>query len=157
MKLFSKVLVILSLAFILSGCDNSSVKMCVKEPNDKEEFKTESTYIIYYDENDTVVKVTKKDVIETDKNMIDFNIENEKKIIEKYEGIKGVKFTVKKISDTTIQKVLTINYKKLNKDQLKEHQLDSNALYSDKLTLKKFEHYFLDDYTCDNENSDLNN
>ena len=27
------------------------------------EFKTESTYIIYYDENDTVVKVTKKDVI----------------------------------------------------------------------------------------------
>lgn len=141
-----KKILILSLIFILCGCSSKQNLYCVKEETDKNNLTTKYEYSIEYDTY--VTKVKKIDSIELDKALIDFTFNSKKELASRFDNIKGIKVNVKIINDNVIQTVTTINYKKLDKEELEKNNLSTNALYNKKLKLDKFKDYYLKDFDC---------
>ena len=148
------------LCFSLTGCGNSDSKdnkksdqalVCTKTETDEDGYETKSKMTVNY-KNDKVTSVTSEDTMTMAEDAIDMTYEFTSLFVEAFNKIDGMKVSYEKVDSKTLKSSMTIDYTKLNLDDLKEafgEDAIDDTIYSEKdMSLEDFKKDFLDGYEC---------
>lgn len=138
--------------FAVTGCGNNSGSLsCEKVTTDEEGYKTTDTINVTY-ENNKVTKVENINLSEMDPAAVDMTISFANLFTSALNEVNGMNVEYSKENDSTVKYIMTVDYKELDIDALKEafgEDFDEESFYSSKnITIDEFKEKNLTDYTC---------
>lgn len=160
------LLLVILLSITLVGCgdstkDKSDEKLstsqtikCTKEEVDEDGYKTVETMTITTKKN-LVKKVSSVNVMELDPEYIDFTLTFGQAFAEKFNEIEGISMKYEKDTAKTIKLTMSVDYDKINPEQIKtvlgdSYDEEDATIYNSKdLTFEEFKKDNLEGYTCD--------
>lgn len=148
------VTIILFFAIItLAGCGSSTKTMtCTKESNDNG-YKAKDTMVITYN-SEKVLKVETENLEEVEPDLLDYQLQLSNLFVQELSELDGIEIRYEKVSDNQVKMVSTIEYDKINPDQMKEKLgslfgEDNTSLYKSKdISIEDFKEKYLDGFTC---------
>lgn len=159
---------LLFLSLILVGCGdketndskkdsltstNETIK-CTKEEVDEDGYKTVENMIITTKKN-KVKKVSSTSIMEMDPDYISFTLTFGEAFATKFNEIEGMEMKYEKEGEKAIKLTMTVDYDKLNPEQIKTvlgdlYDEEDASLYNSKdLSFEDFKKESLEGYTCD--------
>lgn len=164
-KFLLVILATLVLTLTLTGCGSdatgsgnsifSSKKTvtCTHEEVDAEGYKTTDEMVVTYD-NEKVLNVKSTMVTELDPTYLEFTLAFGQVLAETLNKVEGVSLSYEKAGDNSIKAVTSIDYEKLNPENVKKelgemYDSDDEALYDAKgMSFEDFKKNSLAGYTC---------
>ena len=152
------VIALLICILIVTGCGNGlggskSTLTCTKEEIDEEGLKTSEIMKITYND-ERVLKISVTSIIETGPEYVDMQMSIANAFANELSEVDGISMKYTKTSDKEIKLSYTVDYNKVNKDQLKEklggfYNEDNAGIYGLKsYTIEEFKKDNLEGYTC---------
>ena len=131
--------------------ENTGMITCTKSETDEDNFKTNLTTVVNYKKG-IVTKIEQTSIQEVDESMIELTLLVGNGIAEKLNSVNGVSSSFVKDGNNSIKSVMTIDYEKINVEDLKTalgNSFSEDDFYSSKdLTLEEFKTKNLSGYEC---------
>ena len=151
------------LCFSLTGCgsnDNKENKdnkksdqalVCTKKETDEDGFETTTKMTVKY-KDDKVTAVTSEETMTMSEDIVDMTYQLSSLFVEAFDEIDGIEASYEKVDSKTLKSSMTIDYTKLNLDDIKEafgEEAMEDTFYSEKdMSLEDFKKDYLDGYEC---------
>lgn len=164
MKKFFMCFLIVGVLFISTACgkeeSNDGKKdgkyetlTCTLSETDEAGMKTETSAVVKYNGSDKkVVSIDQTVTTEVNPQIADLTVNLTSAVAEAFNKIDGMSMKVTKENDTTIKSVTSIDYTKINVENMKETLGDmfdeENAMYTKDVTIDSLKDTALKGYTC---------
>ncbi len=143
---------------LTTGCNKETPKdtpkalTCSKVETSEDGYKTTDTIKVNSKDN-KVTKVEETTITEMNPEMVEMTVSLGESFISTFNDINGFNASYVKESENSVKYTLSIDYEKLNIDELKEkfgEDFDNNSFYTSKdITVEEFKTQNLEGYTCE--------